>query len=343
MSKYSAQAGITIRRLRNGDTLYLTFNLGTKPLFQTVDGQTGAISPDWTVAANQPLVTPQVGSTRSNVVTLSNHSWQYNGATLNFNGAVTDGYTLDSTGKFAMNTATGALKIVANLASTSNMANDTLTYSVTATVGGIAYTLTKSIDIQIQSAGASSYFGYLVATTTQLDSDHASATVAAELWLSTSPVQNFYVKWYKGSTEWAAMAGQRSVVVSRNDIDTSQLLIAEYYLQSGDTNYVARAAITLIDTLDEIIVVPYISSAQKEVDVNKPVTVACRIVKAVDGSVLTPSNPTYLYEIYDGPTWTKLAESSSSSIQVTTAHTDQQDGSAHEVVVLVQVNFNSLT
>lgn len=343
MSKYSAQAGITIRRLRNGDTLYLTLNLGTKPLFQAVDSQTGAVSPDWTVADNQPVITPQVGSTRSNVVTLSNHSWKYNGATLNFNGTTTDGFTLDSTGKFAMNATTGALKIVANLASASNMSNDNLQYSVTATVGGIAYSLTKSIDVQIQAAGASSYFGYIVATTTQLDSDHTSATVTANLWLSASQVQNFHVKWYKGSTEWQAMAGQKTVTVSRNDIDTSQLLIAEFYLASGDTNYVARAAITLIDTLDEIIVVPYISSAQKEVDENKPVTVASRIVKAIDGSVLTPSNPTYLYEIFDGPTWTKLAESTSSSIQVTTAHTDQQDGSAHEVVVLVQVNFDSLT
>lgn len=343
MSKYSAQAGITIRRLRNGDTLYLTLNLGTKPLFQAVDSQTGAVSPDWTVAANQPVITPQVGSTRSNIVTLSNHSWKYNGATLNFNGTTTDGFTLDSTGKFAMNSVTGALKVVANLASPSNMSNDNLSYSVTATVGGIAYNLTKSIDVQIQSAGASSYYGYIVATTVQLDSDHTSATVTANLWLSASPVQNFYVKWYKGSVEWQAMAGQKTVTVSRNDIDTSQLLIAEFYLQSADTNYVARAAITLIDTLDEIIVVPYISSSQKEVDENKPVTVASRIVRAIDGSVLTPSNPTYLYEIFDGPTWTKLAESTASSIQVTTAHTDQQDGSAHEVVVLVQVNFDSLT
>lgn len=343
MSKYSAQAGITIRRLRNGDTLYLSLNLGTKPLFQAIDSQTGAVTPDWTVPANQPIITPQVGSTRNNVVTLSNHAWQYNGAQLNFNGATTDGFTLDSSGKFAMNQSTGALKIVANLANSANMSNDSLIYSVTASVGGVAYNLTKSIDIQIQAAGASSYFGYLVATTLQLDSDHASATVSAELWLSAAPVSSFYVKWYKGSTEWSEKAGQRSITVNRSDIDTSQLLIAEYYLQSGDATYVARAAVTLIDTLDEIIVVPYISSSQKEVDTNKPVTVASRIVRAIDGSVLSPSNPTYLYEIYDGPTWVKLAESTASSIQVTTAHTDQQDGSTHEVVVLVQVNFDSLT
>ena len=255
MSKYSAQAGITIRRLRNGDTLYLTLEIGDKPLFQAVDSQTGAVSPDWTVAANQPVITPNVNSTRGNTVNLANHSWTYNGSVLSFTGATSGGYTLDSTGKFAMNLNTGALKIVANLASASNPANDTLQYGVDATVGGVVYHLTRSVDVQIQAAGASSYFGFINATTTQLDSSHTSATLKANLWLSTSPVNSFYVKWYKGNNAWTDMNGQTQVVVSRDDIDASQLIIAEFYLSSSDTNYVARAAITLIDTLDEILVV----------------------------------------------------------------------------------------
>lgn len=343
MSKYSAQAGITIRRLRNGDTLYLTLEIGEKPLFQAVNSQTGAVSPDWTVAANQPVVTPNVNSTRGNAVNLANHAWSYNGSQLDFNGATSGGYTLDSTGKFAMNLNTGALKIVANLASTSNMGSDTLQYAVDATVGGVVYHLTRSVDVQIQAAGASSYFGFINATTTQLDSDHASATLKANLWLSTSPVSSFYVKWYKGSNPWTAMNGQTQVVVNRNDIDASQLIIAEFYLKSTDTDYVARAAISLIDTLDEILVVPYISSNQKEVDTNKPVTVAARIVKAADGIVLTPSSPSYKFEAYDGDTWQLLAQSTTSSINVDTSMTDQADGSSHEVVVLVTVEFDSLT
>ncbi len=343
MSKYSAQGGLTVRRLRNGDTLYLTFEHNSNPLFQAVDSQTGSVAPDWTVEANRPVVTPNVGSTRGNVVTLANHAWSYNGSVLNFNGATSGGYTLDATGKFAMNTTTGALKIMANLASTANMANDTLLYSVTATVGGVNYSLSKSIDIQIQGAGASSYFGFINASTTQLNDTVTQAVLKANLWLSTSPVTSFYVKWYKGDTAWSAMNGQSQVTVGRNDIDASQLIIAEFYLSSSDATYVARAAITLIDTLDEIIVVPYISSAQKEVDTGSPVTVAARIVKAKDGSVLTPSNPTWAFEIYDGNSWSLLASASASSIQVTTAHTDQPDGSTHEVVVLVTVSFDSLT
>lgn len=343
MSKYSAQAGITIRRLRNGDTLYLTLEIGDKPLFQAVDPQTGDVKPDWTVAANQPIITPNVNSTRQATVNLSNHSWMHNGAMLNFNGATSGGYTTDSTGKFACNLTTGALKIIANLASPSQMANDTLQYSVDATVSGVLYHLSKSIDVQIQAAGASSYFGFINASTMQLDSDHTSATLTANLWLSTSPVSTFYVKWYKGSTPWTAMNGQKTVTVNRDDIDASQLIICEFYQSSGDVAYVAKAAISLIDTLDEIAVVPYISSNQKEVDTNHPVTVTARIIKVSDGSVLTPNNPTYKCEKYDGTTWTKLGESNTSSINVTTADTDQNDGTSHEVVVIITVSFDSLT
>ncbi len=342
MPKYSAQAGLAVHRLRNGDTLYLSFELNSNPLFQAVDSQTGNVSPNWQTAANQPVITPHVGSTRSNVVTLSNHSWFYNGTELVFNGAVVGGFTKDSTNRFAMNTTTGALKIIDNLASPTNMANDTLLYSVTATVGGVAYTLSKSVDIQIQSAGASSYFGFINASTTQLDSSHPTASLAAVLWLATSPVSNFYVKWYKADTEWAAAAGQKNVTINRDDIDASQLIIVEFYEHQGDVNYVARAAITLIDTLDEILVVPYISSANKEVDDNRPVTVAARIVKAADGSVLTPLNPTWLFQIYDGTTWELLGSSSTNSINVNTTHTDQPDGSAHSVEVIVKVSFDSL-
>ena len=54
-----------------------------------------------------------------------------------------------------MNTTTGALRIVKNLASSTNIANDTLSYSCVATVGGTEYNLQKSIDVLIQTVGAS--------------------------------------------------------------------------------------------------------------------------------------------------------------------------------------------
>ena len=343
MSNYSAQGSITIKRLRNGDSIFLTLELNGKPLYQSYDEQTGSVIPDWSIAANQPILTPHASSTRGNSVSLSDHTWVYNGVTLVFNGATSGDYVIDSTGKFARNPTNGALKIIANLASSVNIANDTLEYSCVATVAGTEYNLSKSVDIQIQKGGASSYYGFINASTTQLDESHSSATLASELWLAASQISDYYIKWYKGNTEWAAKAGLKTITVSRDDIDGSQLFIAEFYKAQGDTNYIFRAGISVIDTLDEIILVPYIYSSNKEVDTDNPVTVKARIVRASTNTVLTPTNPTWLFTIMDGDTWTSKGTSSSDSITVTTAHTDQQDGSTHDVEVLAEVSFDSLS
>ena len=342
MSNYSAQGSITIKRLRNGDSIFLTLELNGKPLYQSWDEQKSSASPDWSVAANQWVLTPKATSTKGNNVTLSQHNWVYNGVALVFNGATSGDYVLDSTGKFGRNPVNGALRVMANLASAVNIANDTLEYSCVATVAGSEYNLSKSVDIQIQKGGASSYFGYINASTTQLDGTHTSAVLATELWLSASEVSDYYIKWYKDSEEWSDKAGQKSITVTRDDIAGSQLFIAEFYKASGDTDYVFRAGVSIIDTMDEIILVPYISSSNKEVDTGNPVVVKARIVRASTNTVLTPTNPVWYFTIMDGDTWTVKGATDAESISVTTDHTDQADGSTHDVEVLVEVSFDSL-
>ena len=79
----------------------LTFENNGIPLFQAVDEESGAVSPDWSIAANQPGT-----DTRSNFGTwvgrrsvMSGHSWACNGVALNFNGAESGGWKKDSTGQ----------------------------------------------------------------------------------------------------------------------------------------------------------------------------------------------------------------------------------------------------
>jgi len=343
MSNYSAQGSITIRRLRNGDSIFLSLELNGKPLYQAVDEQTGVVVPDWSIEANRPVITPRCNTVRGQSVYLSNHAWTYNGVALVFNGATSGSYVMDSTGKFGLNTSNGALKIFANLASAINMANDTLLYSCQATVGGVEYNLSKSIDIQITKGAGSSYFGFISASTTQLDIDHSSATLVTELWLAASQVSDYYVKWYKDNQEWVAKAGLKNITVTRDDIDGCQLFIAEFYKASGDTEYIYRYGISIIDTLDEIILVPYIYSSNKEVAENLPVTVKARVIRTSTGAQLTPNNPSWEFTIYDGDTWEVKGTSNTDSIQVTTAHTDQQDGSTHDVEVIAEVSFDSLS
>jgi hypothetical protein len=340
---YSASASFTVRRIRHSDSLYLTLENNGKPLFQSFDKQTGVPSPDWTQAANQPVLTPHATSLKDAAVALSHHSWTYNGVALVFNGATSGGYTADSTGKFALNPTTGALKIIGNLASAINTGNDTLEYSCVATVNGDEYNLFASADIVIQIGGASSYYGWVDASSLQLDSDTATVNLVPHLWLSGNEVQNFYVKWYKGSTVFAEKAAAATKNITRADVDGAATFIAEFYLNSSDSNYVSRYGVTILDKLDSIMLVPYIDSVNKDIDTGKPVTVRARVVKGKDRTVIIPVNPTWLFEAYNPNTWELLKTSSTDSIVVSVTESDDADGTLHDVRVECQCSFASFT
>ena len=93
MSNLSAQGSITVKRLRNGDTFFISLDLNGVPLYQGVDPVTGDVPPDWRVAANQPVITPKVTSARGNIVSLGGHQWSYNGQVLVFTGASSGNWT----------------------------------------------------------------------------------------------------------------------------------------------------------------------------------------------------------------------------------------------------------
>ena len=336
---YSAQNSITIKRLRSNDSLTLSFDNNGIPLFQGVDSETGVVSPDWTKAANQPIRTPKVISSHGLPVALSNHSWTYNGVALNFNGAESSGWKTDSTGKFQMNTATGAIKIIANLASKTNIAGDTLIYSCVATVAGVEYNLTKDLPIVIQNIGASSYYLSILATTEQLTSKVTSTSLQTKLYLGANEASDYYVRWYKDTVAWADKNGQKSITVGRSDVDGTQLFIAEVYKSSTDAQPLARAGIRIIDTADEFQVVCYISSANKEVDTDRPVTVSAKIVNMTTGATYSPSTSTWKMNVRDKENWNSLKYSSTNSISVTTTETDR-NGNLYDVDVTAECNFN---
>lgn len=344
MATYSAQGSITIKRLRNGDTFFISLDLSNGiPLYQGVNDKDGSITPDWTDAQNQPIITPNVKSTRGASVSLSFHQWAYNGVNLNFNGtADADGYKLDSTGTFRMHPDTGALKIVKNLASKTNIANDTLTYACVATVGGVEYNLEKSIDVLIQTVGATSYMGTITATTEQLTSDVTSTTLTCRLWMGATELTSFYVKWYRDDTLWNAQNGKKSISVGRNDVDGTQLFLAEFYQDSTSKTAVYKAGIRIIDTLDEYQVICYPSSDNKMVDVGNPVTVTAKIVRFLpDGTnqQITPTGVSWRIDVMDRKDWSVLKTANANTIQVTTAETDR-NGEMGDVEVVAEAEWN---
>lgn len=340
-TNYSAQGSITIRRLRNGDNLFVSLELNGIPLFQGVDEKTGVPSPDWTVAANQPIITPKVSTARGNAVDLSFHTWKYNGVALNFNGAETDGWKLDSTGKFKLNVTTGALRIVGNLASKTNCANDTLTYECVATISGVEYNLTKTIDILIQTVGANGYVGFILASTEQLTAEITSCTLDTMLQLGADPVTSYYVKWYKDDTLWSAQNGKKSITVTGKDVDGTQLFIAEFLKDSNSTTPLYRAGLRITDTLDEFQLQLAITSSNKEVSPGNPVTAKATIVNMRTNTVVTPQNPVWSLRVMDKKDWTEKRRVASDTITITTADTDDPTtGEINDIEVHGEVDFN---
>lgn len=326
-NNYSAQGSITIKRLRNGDSIFLTFKNNGIPLFQWVDDKTGAVTPDWSNPNGQPVITPQASSVRNNFVTLGNHSWFYNQSMvpLSFTGATSGDWTEDSTGKFAIN-PDGALKIINNLASQQNTANDTLTYKATATVAGVEYQVEKSIDILIQPLGSSSYVGFIIASTEQLTSDDATAQLTTKLQLSSDEITDYHVKWYKDDTAWTVKDGQKVITVGRGDVDGTQLFIAEFYKNCTDTDYVYRAGVRIIDVLDDFQIVLSITSQNKEVSPDNSVTVKAKIINQRTNAQVSPANPTWRMDVMKKSNWTSIKSVNTDTITVSTQETDDIDG-----------------
>lgn len=336
---YSAQGSLTVKRLRNGDTIFITLENNGRPLYQGIDPTTGAVTPDWTVAANQPVITPVINTTRGNPVVMTAQAWKYNGVQLNFNGEEVGGWKADSTGYFSIYVATGAITIIGNLASDINIANDTLTYSCVATVAGVEYNVSKSLDIRIQYVGATSYYGYLTASTEQLTEAVTQATLNTSLFLNTSPISEYYVKWYKDSELWSAKNGLKYITVERDDVGGTQLFIAEFYKESTDVTPLFRAGIRIIDTQDEFQISCYITSVNKEVDTDKDVVVAAQLVNMRTNTVVAPEGAVWQMDVMDPTTWASLKTAVTNTITVTTTETDS-GGVQRDVEVVAEVSWS---
>lgn len=349
-NSFSAQGQITIKRLRTGDNLFISLSTN-KALFQGIDETTSSVVPDWGVVENRPTITPNIYTVRQAAVTLVTNTltWKYNGTALSFGAANEERLATDTTNKFRMNVDTGALTIIANIASAVNYADDTLTFGVTVIVAGVEYQLVKSVDIRIQKLTSSSYVGIIDTTAgTILSSTLTSTDLKMKMLYGSAAQQAFYVDIWKDSelltlTPIAASAGVATYTVNRSDVNGSQLFIARFKVNAADLTPAAVAAITITDNSDEYQIHLWVSSTNALVDTNKPVTVSAEIVNMTTGNVLSPVSPTWLMQILDNnggnDDWSPIAESNTSSIEVNTTHTDR-DGKESDVTVIAEVSWS---
>lgn len=360
-NEFNAQGSVTIKRLRNGDTLYIM--LEAKPaLFQAVDTaqQSNNVTPDWTVAANQPTITPKCYASRTGITPkLSNHKWIYNGLELQFGSVGADNWCICSNdSRFRMysktgDAADGALKIVGNLASNDNPANDTITYNATASVDGVEYQIQRSIDVIIHEAGASSYNGWITADNLNLTADQDSTVLTAYLLHGLSEVKSYYIEWtkYGKADVLRGFAVNETtapkLTVTRSMVDDTAIFIAKFYENSstyngGEGTPLCMASIRIDDIADEYEI--RFTTSGEYVSELKDVEVTATLYNATTQTKFEiPSSAVWETKVLHPETLAELKTSVSNTITVTTAETDTDDGKGgvtrHDVIVVSEVKW----
>lgn len=342
---YNAQSSITIRRLRSSDSLMLYLGGNGIPLFQAVDKDSGAVNPNWETPANQPVLIPIAQSTRGNVVTHTWHKWFYNGLEIQFDSEQppVGGWITDASGRFQTN-EDGHLKIIKNLASQVNLADDVINYETQVSVGGVEYDLAASKTVVIHQMGSSSFYAVLTADTDTLTSDATTTTVTVRLFQGANEVTSFYPKWYRDFDLWSPKNGQKTITVTREDVGGSQLFLAEIFKSESDTTAIAKTGIKIRDLADEFMVVIDITSENKMVwrDVNGTahnVTCKAKIINAKTNAVVAPVNPAWKLDVMDTENWVSIKTSLTDTVTVTPDETDV-DGDYYDRIVLAEVTFD---
>lgn len=260
-TNYSAQGCIPVRRVRNNDSLSISIE-STQPLFQGVDANSDNATPfpNWeTDDAARPILTPVVKSAKGNIVSLSNHHWKYGDTLLVFSGSTSGTFQLTGDGKFGMD-ANGRLKIFKNLASSSSTSSDTLTYSGTAKIGDSStQDVSGFVTILIQPMGNNSYMGWITANRSILTDapNENTATLSARLWLSTTELTDFSVKWKNSAGE--VLGSDKTLTVTRDMVNGSTLITCEFYHKDAQ-NACFRAGKVITDNADEYVIVGEVSN-----------------------------------------------------------------------------------
>lgn len=266
-----AGASFRLYALLNGTSIIGRMGVINGPLRQEYEEGGTRYSPDWALAAIKPLVYAHLTrSENGSVLVPTSTDLYYNGVKLEF----------DSAGLSTTGTMVGVFKkslktinvngreydnmicfeIVKNIASSSNMDNDTILLKGTAEIAGQTLTfdsISETVQI-VKSVGG--------ATTLYLDGDREvtdnlpAATLNANVLINGTAPDNlnaFDFKWYKiKGTQASAFKQGASVTVTRIDVDGTSQFRCDL-TKKGDSNIIAQAYIYVIDYTDPFIVVLY--------------------------------------------------------------------------------------
>lgn len=328
-NNYSAQGCIPVRRVRNNDSLSISIE-STQPLFQGVDANNDNATPfpNWeTDDSARPILTPVVKSAKGNIVSLSNHQWKYGDTLLVFSGSTSGSFQLTGDGKFGMD-ANGRLKIFKNLASSSSTSSDTLTYSGTAKIGDSStQDVSGFVTILIQPMGNNSYMGWITANRSILTDapNENTATLSARLWLSTTELTDFSVKWKNSAGE--VLGSDKTLTVTRDMVNGSTLITCEFYHKDAQ-NACFRAGKVMTDNADEYVIVGEVSNLIGD----NAATITGRIKNTRTNSIVSPTNVSWNAKAYKDNN--ELIKQVSSNVITISKSESDYGGTEHDAYVL---------
>ena len=256
MSQQSAVGSITLKRLRNGDSLQLVINR-TGRLYQIIPSGGGTPTPDYTDASNQPTLTPVITSMRGNSIEVKSVTWKIDGVTIT---AADKNFTISST---------GVLKIVGNKFT---LPSDAYTHQLqcimVVSINGSAVTdtISQNVDFEIRESNGSSYWGQFESTGLVLSSELPQTTITPHLYKGYTELDysknEYYCKWFRvvgGSDNDTPVSSDQAgdvyysgqqLVVKRDGMDGSANFVCRFYTDAEMQQEVEAVGVTIRDNSD---------------------------------------------------------------------------------------------
>ncbi len=230
-------AAFSVRFLRNGDQVTVTRNIidengNGAALFQVVDPNSGTVSPNWTIAANQPIIRLGVRSSAGFPAEITGVTWAFDGTTLNFtyNGSTWVTASNDDRFKARINGNYYELRVVKNIASTSIISNKQISYEVSYVSNAMSDRIQGDVDVLIQQAGTDSHILQITTNRVELDAVNTTATLTAVGQYGTAPVtigsDGYTIEWYQ---DGVLLSGQTAstLTVTREMVEGGSIFVAK--------------------------------------------------------------------------------------------------------------------
>lgn len=308
----------------------------TAPLSQSYQKDTNLCMPDWTVAANQPIIYPMMRSGNENTVkaiVAGTEKFYYNDQLIVFNASGVSTSPANVAGKFQTTTYNNgvvvvpALRVIGNLATAANMDADRIRMDGEIEASGHNLAFTSELIIAISEFSNSAYYGYLTASNGGVvDSNNLTCAITQKLYKAGGeiPQSAYTVKWYKMPSTTAASSAN-SYSVGEADIDSKLTVRCSFLIDNVE---VATAFVEVSDETDPLFVDVVLTGPKllSATGVNSTVTAAYKVKKVGTGEEVTGFSFVTAFTNAAGATFTPTSVQPTSGFLLTYAEVKAASG-----------------